>query len=211
MQVGSCRIPETSSIAFSFVSRPNQPKGARRPSCAHADRQARDGACMHPQSSQAKASALSIFSWQWRGTQSQAAEIGWPACLRGEHASCMPTCGVERTTSPCLPCASFDRATGVCVSRNRTSASHMEDVLVPAISHMQICNSVQPAGVVRCARRYVHLCTVQYQTLRARASTCQFAGRPPSIVPNLDEGDMDQRVDCLTILPVFTSMHGSLI
>jgi hypothetical protein len=86
----------------------------------------------------------------------------------------------------------------------------MEDVLVPAISHMQICNSVQPAGVVRCARRYVHLCTVQYQTLRARASTCQFAGRPPSIVPNLDEGDMDQRVDCLTILPVFTSMHVTL-
>jgi len=157
-------------------------------------------ACIHT-------SERECLSWQWRGTQSQAAEIGWPACLRGEHMH--HACQRVEWNDP-LARAAVLRSShrSMCITEPHISVAHggrpCPRHIGSAHADLQQCTTCGSGAV--CAP----LCALVHST-SARASTCQFAGRHPSIVPTLlDEGEMDQRVACFDHPSVF-SMHGSLI
>lgn len=115
---------------------------------------------MHPQyrhSSEAKARALSVFSWQWRGTPSQLTScrdrlaIARMPARPGSGTNHQP---ISPTASrPCLCMRALPCFVPLAhVSRASTPASRMEGVFInlspPAAVHMHICNSIQAAGVV---------------------------------------------------------------
>jgi hypothetical protein len=154
---------------------------------------------------------LSIFSWQWqrqrRGTQSEAAER-WlarrmPARGACMHRSCMHNVRSGTIEPPahahlssrvtygpsvhaCCSRVCFEPQEYImCINHGRTGA-HISVVLCPR--HRQ-CTCIfatvytYPAVVV-VMRVPLYMCTcAEYEILRARASTCQFAGRPPSCQP----------------------------
>ena len=177
--VKRCKLPEPGgldrSLSRSF-SRPNQPKGARRPSCAHADRPARDGPCMHPHKRK-RVPFMAVARYPITSCRDRLARM--PA--RGAYASCMPTCGVERPPSPCC------RASVEPQEYVYHGTAHQRRTWRTSLSPPYRQCTCRFATVYNlrewCGVRAVMCTCAQYQILRARASICQFAGRPPSIVP----------------------------